>query len=106
MNIVLKSAHEPLGKVADFFYRVEFQQRGSPHIHMPVWIENAPKLNKHTNEEIAAYVDKFLQCSNSEDEIKHLTDLQVHKHSRTCRKKQDKLCRFGYPLPPLQRLLY
>ena len=62
---------------------------------MHVWIENAPKFNKHTNEEIAAYVDKYLQCSNSEDEIKHLTDLQVHKHSRTCR--------FGYSLPPLQR---
>ena len=46
LNTVLKSEIEPIGKVLDFFYRVEFQQRGSPHIHMLIWIENAPKLEK------------------------------------------------------------
>ena len=46
LNTVLKSEIEPIGKVADFFYRVEFQQRGSPHIHMLIWIERAPKLEK------------------------------------------------------------
>ena len=44
LNTVLKSACDPIGKVKDFFYRVEFQQRGSPHIHVLVWIENAPTL--------------------------------------------------------------
>ena len=42
LNTVLKSEIEPIGKVIDFFYRVEFQQRGSPHIHMLIWIESAP----------------------------------------------------------------
>ena len=46
LNTVLKSKIEPIGKVLDFFYRVEFQQRRSPHIHMLVWIENAPKFEK------------------------------------------------------------
>lgn len=32
----------PLGEVADWFYRVEYQQRGSPHIHMLIWLEDAP----------------------------------------------------------------
>ena len=36
LNTVLKSSCEPIGKLLDFFYRVEFQQRGSPHIHMLV----------------------------------------------------------------------
>ena len=31
-----------LGKIADLFYRVEYQQRGSPHIHMLIWLEDAP----------------------------------------------------------------
>ena len=44
LNTILKSTSEPIGKLRDFFYRVEFQQRGSPHIHMLVWIENAPTL--------------------------------------------------------------
>ena len=50
LNTVLKSSCEPIGKVKDFFYRVEFQQRGSPHIHMLVWIENAPNLEKKVQE--------------------------------------------------------
>lgn len=32
-NFLLKGA-QPLGKISDWFYRVEYQQRGSPHIHM------------------------------------------------------------------------
>ena len=36
INTVLKSSCEPIGKVLNYFYRVEFQQRGSPHIHMLV----------------------------------------------------------------------
>ena len=28
---VLKSTVAPIGEIADYFYRVEFQQRGSPH---------------------------------------------------------------------------
>ena len=47
LNNILKSNCELIGKLRDFFYRVEFQQRGSPHIHMLVWIENAPTLEKN-----------------------------------------------------------
>ena len=31
---VLKSDAMPIGEIVDFFYRVEFQQRGSPHIYI------------------------------------------------------------------------
>ena len=30
---ILKSPYSPFGKLLNFFYRVEFQHRGSPHIH-------------------------------------------------------------------------
>ncbi|XP_060573123.1 uncharacterized protein LOC132731041 [Ruditapes philippinarum] len=105
INTVLKSDHNPLGKVTDYFYRVEFQQHGSPHIHMIVWVENAPKLNVDSIEEIAAYVDQYLKCSINNEFVGALVDIQIHKHSRTCRKKQDQICRFGYPLPPLQKTM-
>ena len=39
IKIVLKSTHNPIGVIKDYFYRVEFQQRGSPHIHLIAWIE-------------------------------------------------------------------
>ena len=108
LNIILKSNCEPIGKLRDFFYRVEFQQRGSPHIHMLVWIDNALSLEKNSEEEIVQFVDKYLTCSLNDEETAHLVELQTHKHSRTCRKKGKAICRFGFPLPPLPqtRLLY
>ena len=105
LNTVLKSKCEPIGKVRDYFYRVEFQQRGSPHIHMLVWVENAPKLDTNTEDEIVQFVDQYLTCSAEKNETLELVKLQTHKHSRTCRKKGKPLCRFGFPLPPLPRTM-
>ena len=34
----IKSSSHPIGEVVDFFFCVEFQQRGSPHIHGLFWI--------------------------------------------------------------------
>ena len=75
---------------------------------MLVWIENAPTLEKNSEEEILKFVDNYLTCSANDDETAHLVELQTHKHSRTCRKKGKAICRFGFPLPPLPRtmLLY
>ena len=108
LNTILKSDCEPIGKVKDYCYRVEFQQRGSPHIHMLVWIENAPTLERNSEEEIVQFVDQYLTCSADNKETTNLVNLQTHKHSRTCRKKGKPVCRFGFPLPPLPRtmLLY
>ena len=36
----------PLGKTQYYTIRVEFQVRGSPHIHSFVWVLNAAKLTK------------------------------------------------------------
>ena len=108
LNTILKSDCEPIGKVKDYFYRVEFQQRGSPHIHMLVWIENAPTLEKNSEEVIVQFVDQYLTCSADNKETAYLVNLQTHKHSRTSRKEGKPICRFGFPLPPLPRtmLLY
>ena len=52
---------------------------------MSVWVENAPKFNKESDEVIAAYVDKFLKCSIDKPDVGSLIELQIHKHPRTCR---------------------
>lgn len=97
---VLKSPLAPLGNVLDYFYRVEFQQRGSPHIHMLVWIEGAPKFGKNSNEEIADFVHQHSTCERNKD-IPKLINYQTHRHARTCRKKGQNMCRFNFPLPPM-----
>ena len=108
LNTILKSDCEPVGKVKDYFYRVEFPQRGSPHIHMLVWVENTPTLEKNSEPEIVQFVDRYLTCSGYNKETANLVNLQTYKHSRTYRKKGKPICRFGFPLPPLPRtmLLY
>ena len=44
MKTVLQNAHNPLGEICDSFVRVEFQHRGSPHVHMLLWTKNAPNM--------------------------------------------------------------
>lgn len=56
-NNFSKSVLHPIGEILDFFYRVEFQQRGSPHIHCLFWIKDAPEYGKHTHNEIVKFVD-------------------------------------------------
>ncbi|VDI28359.1 Hypothetical predicted protein [Mytilus galloprovincialis] len=87
MNLVLKSDHDPIGKLTDFFYRVEFQQRGSPHIHILIWIENAPVYESDSNEDVVAFIDKYVSCSLLENDTS-LVNLQVHKHSKNMQKKR------------------
>ena len=77
LNTILKSSSEPIGKVLDYFYRVEFQQRGSPHIHMLVWVENAPTLETKSEEEIIEFVDEYLTCSSDNEETAKLITFKV-----------------------------
>ena len=37
-NTFLKSSVSPFGHMSDFWYRIEFQHRGSPHVHCLLWI--------------------------------------------------------------------
>ncbi|XP_078352155.1 uncharacterized protein LOC144636825 [Oculina patagonica] len=106
----LQSDCAPLGKIADWFYRVEFQQRGSPHIHMLLWIEGAPKFGEDSDEKVCEFVDKIISCSKpaSGCELDELVSRQEHKHSFTCKKKFQKQCRFNFPQPPMKstQILY
>ena len=95
----------PLGKIEDWFYRVEYQQRGSPHIHMLIWLENAPVFGVDKDDDVTSFIDKIITCHlplNNELELLNLVNRQTHRHSHTCRKKAKKECRFNYPQPPIR----
>ncbi|XP_057683515.1 uncharacterized protein LOC130910330 [Corythoichthys intestinalis] len=101
---VLMSPAEPIGKIKDYFYRIEFQQRGSPHVHCLFWIENAPVINKNSDEEVVAFIDKYVTCelpTQDKELLDIVTNVQQHskRHSKTCQKK-NKVCRFNFPRPP------
>ena len=105
---VIRSPAKPIGEVIDYFYRVEFQQRGSPHIHCLFWVKDAPVFDKESDQDICDFVDKYVTCElpNQETETelyKIVTEVQCHskKHSKSC-KKGNKECRFGFPKPPVK----
>ena len=104
---VLKSNVMPIGEIADYLYRVEFQQRGSPHIHGLFWVKDAPQYEKSSDEEIVNFVDKYITCykPDSSSEMEDLVNLQLHRHAKTCKKAGHKICRFNFPLPPMPRTM-
>lgn len=50
LSTIMTGPCKPLGDIKDYFYRVEFQQRGSPHIHMVSWVYNAPDIANDTHD--------------------------------------------------------
>ena len=105
IKYILKSPFSPFGCLQNFFYRVEFQHRGSPHIHGLLWIKNAPHYEKNTDTEIINYIDSVISCSHNDINNNKNIELQIHKHSKTCirRINHQKKCRFSCPWPPLDK---
>ena len=100
---VLKSEAEPIGKIVDHFYRIEFQQRGAPHIHCLFWIEGAPKLGEDDDSEVCAFIDKYITAHLPDEQAdpkfnETVRKVQAHrkKHTESCRKGK-KTCRYNFP---------
>ena len=91
----------PLGKTKYYAIRCEFQVRGSPHIHSFIWIINAPILTKSNIENYRKWLDSIIRTDLPdpllEPELYQLVKTyQVHRHSRTCRKRRNEKCRFHF----------
>ena len=83
----------PLGKTKYYALRIEFQERGSPHVHAFIWILDAPKISDET--EYKSFVERTISAllpdPESEPELSELVKLyQIHSHSRTCWKYKNK----------------
>ena len=106
---VILSAENPIGCITDYFYRVEFQQRGSPHMHCLFWVKNAPKLSDDGCDAVCDFIDQYVTCklpSKSDDSELYeiVSSVQQHSknHSKSCKKKGT-MCRFNFPRPPSEK---
>ncbi|RXN32331.1 replicase helicase endonuclease [Labeo rohita] len=109
MTHLLLSPAQPIGEVEDYFYRVEFQARGSPHIHLLAWVKGAPEFENQSDQEMCDFIDRYITCHlpdpTSDPELhKIVTEVQLHsrKHSKSC-KKGNMLCRYGFPKLPVSK---
>ena len=89
----------PLGKTKYYALRIEFQERGSPHVHSFIWIFNAPNIQDE--EAYIQFVESTINAQlpdfNDQPELFHLVKTyQIHAHSRTCWKYKQNECRFSY----------
>jgi len=82
----LRSKEKPLGELLEYWYRMEGQQRGTPHAHMLLWVKGTPRLGVNTEEEIVEWIDSVITC-RLPDPIKEpeLYDLVDKFQRHTCR---------------------
>ena len=100
-EIILHKNGSFKGKVVSYVIKVEFQARGSPHVHAFLWVKDAPTLTKVTKDEYIKFVDSLIRADlpneTEEPELNKLvSQYQIHSHSRTCRKYKNIPCRFNY----------
>lgn len=105
--ILMNKQLNPLGEIADYKYRIEFQHRGSPHVHMLAWVNNAPNFEDNEDHEIRDFIDTKVSCQLPQGDT-NMYDLlhlvQRHTYSVACR-KHGKSCRFNFPRPPVNETL-
>jgi hypothetical protein len=97
LKLLLKTDHILGGKIIDYWYRVEFQSRGSPHIHMLTWIANCPLFNTEEGIKLIESIIK-VQKNSGDSELNELVNrLQPHNCKQTCKKSGKNDCRFDFP---------
>ena len=87
--------------VVDYFCQLEFQARGSVHIHILLYCNNAPSYDENNVESernVIEFIDNIITCKY--DPTNPYMTFQRHKHKPTCYKgkKSNLNCRFHYPL--------
>ncbi|XP_061393643.1 uncharacterized protein LOC133329165 [Musca vetustissima] len=92
--------------VEKYYWRVEFQQRGSPHIHGMYWLKDAPKIdltNSSSFASVISFIDKYISTNGSDEQLQEYIAYQRHNHNRSCTREYrgEKICRYGMPYPPL-----
>ena len=114
-NIFLGKGKEKV-PIKHFSYRVEFQARGLPHIHLVAWIEKdfLENLGIHGNftdypREAEMLADMLVCCNLPKDDDEFRTtvkDVQTHNHKKKSCYKYGNYCRFNYPRLPSRRTIF
>ena len=105
MKYVINSQEHPIGKIKDFFYRVEFKIRGSFHYLVTAyffWIENIPPdISCDTRDVLVQYIDSVSKTDildESDVKIYQLVKrLQTHSHGKYFPKTPPSSGRLKFP---------
>ena len=91
----MKSSSKPIGEVVDYFWQIEFQLRGSPHVHLLWWVKDAPDLQTVEGlRAVPGFIDKYITTkipTEGEDDELHTLVMRLQRHKHT---------QFDYPKQP------
>jgi hypothetical protein len=88
---VLLSYPHPVPHISDYDLKKEFPGRGRVNFHLAIHNLDAPRLDQASDEEVVQFVDKYVLCSLPDEETQNdlhklVTELNTHKHTKTCKK--------------------
>ena len=78
--------------VSNYFFKLEFQRGGLPHLYTLLWLDNFPSVDtQEGRQHIIEFLDKFLDTSLPDKEIDSeghifVKKYQFHIHTFTCSK--------------------
>ncbi|CAF5001177.1 unnamed protein product, partial [Rotaria socialis] len=78
--------------VTNYFFKIEFQRGGLPHLHTLLWLDNFPSVDTiEGRQKITEFIDKFLDASLPDQQTdpegyKLVKKYQCHIHTFTCSK--------------------
>ena len=93
---VLPSDIHPIGQILNFDDWGEYQGRATEHFHDPIYVADAPKIDKNTDKKVGT-IDRYITCF-----LPALT-VQTHSHTKTCLKKKGVICRIVAPWQVTER---
>ena len=105
MKYVINSQEHSIGKVKNFFYRVEFEIRGSCHYLVTTyfcWIEDIPQdISYDTHDVLVQCIDYVIMTDIPDESGEELCQLvkrlQTHSHSKYFQKTPPSYGRFKFP---------
>ncbi|XP_037558151.1 uncharacterized protein LOC119435325 [Dermacentor silvarum] len=100
LNVLCSRTHSPFKpyRVVDYFKRIEFQHRGSPHAHILLWLDNAPC--ETVSSDMPETIRLATHLVSLDTSVLPRLRTQVHQHTHTCYKRGNSRCRFGAPFWP------
>ena len=98
---ILLSKVKPIGNILYYALKVEFQMRGSPHLHALIWTSDCPELKPGNEDMYIRYIDKHVKATlpdkeNDAEMFELVSTFQRHCHSRSCRKYKNIPCRYNF----------
>ena len=59
---------------------MEYQNRGIQHFHIPIWVDGAPIIGINTQEEVTAFITKYVSCQIPDAALSPILYGRVIKH--------------------------